>query len=155
MGAQVVKGTNWGLYSCPSFDSWASLTKSKEKETKIKNCFEVQLKPNPLTWQTSCIYGARCNFEELYGIHMSKVSEVLLGKRATTGSLSKNLVCQFSSKRWVTHYPKVTKNKNKHGWRSQPLTNQIKCSYELKEYISVVSICGSCLKFFQLASASW
>jgi len=32
--ARVVRGTKWGIYKCPSFDLWALLTESKEKEKK-------------------------------------------------------------------------------------------------------------------------
>ena len=39
---------------------------------------------------------------------MFEVPQVLLEKRVMIGSLSKNLVCQLSSKRQVTYYPRIT-----------------------------------------------
>jgi len=53
--------------------------------------------------------GLSCNSKELCGIHMYEIPWVLLRKRATTGLLSKRLVCKFSSKKRVTHYLRVTK----------------------------------------------
>ena len=57
---------------------------------------------------------------------------MLLKKRATTGSLSKNLFCQLQAKgKWLTILDSL-KMKNEHGQRPQPLTKQTRFSYELK-----------------------
>ena len=64
------------------------------------------------------------------------------------------LVLPITSKSQVTHYPRVTKKKNKHGQQPQPPTKQTRGFYEIKGFISVVSIWGSCLKLLQVALAS-
>ena len=63
-------------------------------------------------------------------------------------------IMPIASKRQVTHYPRVTKKKNKHGQQPQPPTKQTRGFYEIKGFISVVSIWGSCLKLLQVALAS-
>lgn len=86
---------------------------------------------------------------------MSEVPWVLLRKRVTKESLSKNLVCQFSSKSWVTHYVRVTKKKtNMTSGLKHQSNKQTNCSYKRKWYIYLVSICGSCLKLFGVGYAS-
>ena len=138
----VVSGTKCDVYKCPSFDSWAPLSEFKRIK-RIGNkifCFNVQLRPNLCTWQTTCIHGVGCNSIELRGIHMSEFPPLLLRKRATTGSLSKNLFCQLQAKgEWLTIL-KSLKKKNKHVQWPQPSTKKTRCSYKLKRYIYVVSI---------------
>ena len=101
----VVSGTKCDVYKCPSFDSWAPLSEFKWIK-RIGNkifCFNVQLKPNPRTWQTTHIKRARCNSTELLGIHMSKFPPLLLRKWALTSSLSQNLFFQLEAKgEWLT-----------------------------------------------------
>ena len=80
------------VYSCPFFDLWVPLMKSKEKRDGKKN-FNIQLKPNQHTWQTTCIHGAGCIPKELCGIHISEIPHVLLRKRTTIGSLSMVSIC--------------------------------------------------------------
>ena len=120
-GGSSRKGYKMRCQSYPSVDLWDLLMKSKEKDTKY--FFNVSLGPNPRTQQTTCIHGAGCNSEELRGICMFKVPRVLLRKRVMIGSLSRNLVCQLSSKRQVTHYPRVTK-KEKQTWPTALTINQ-------------------------------
>ena len=75
-------------------------------------CFDVRLGPNPCTWHTSHIHGARCNSKELCGIRMSEVPPLLLGKRATTGSLSQNLFCHLqTNSEWLTILESLKKKK--------------------------------------------
>ena len=89
---------------------WFMNFANKIKRIRDKTfCFDIRLELNPRIWQTIHIHGVRFNSKELWGIHTPKVPRVLLGKRATIGSLSQNLVCQFSSKIRVTQYPRVTK----------------------------------------------
>ena len=51
---------------------------------------------------------------------MSEVPPLLLGETINKRFTIQNLFC--ASKRRVTHYPRVTKKKNKHDQRLQPLT---------------------------------
>ena len=65
-------------------------------------------------------------------------------------------ILPIASKRRVTHYSRVTKKRqNKHGLQPQLSTKQTRCSYELKRYIYVVSIRGSCLNLLWVALTSW
>ena len=84
-----------------------------------------------------------------------QVPRVLLEKQATTGPLSKNLVCQLSSKRWVTHYPRVTKKKTNMANNLNRQPNKQGTLTSLKGYISVVSISGFCLELLWVAFASY
>ena len=45
----------------------------------------------------------------------------------------------IASKRRVTHYPRVTKKKNKNGQRLQPSIKQARCFYEFKR----IHLCGA------------
>ena len=66
------------------------------------------------------IHGAGFNSIEWHGICMFEVPQVLLGERATTGSLPS---LPIISKRRVTHYSKVTK-KEKQTWPTMSTINQ-------------------------------
>ena len=109
-----------------------------KREKKKRFCFDIQLEPNPRIWQTTRLHGAGCNSTELHGICMSKVPQVLLGKRVTTNSLSKNLVFQFSGKRRVTHYLWVTK-KEKQTW---PMASTINQTNKVLLQAKRIHICG-------------
>ena len=72
---------NWGLshkgykmrcLQLPFFLFVSSVNGIKWKR-EIFFCFDVQLKPNPCTQQTTRIHGARCNSAELNEICMSEV----------------------------------------------------------------------------------
>ena len=90
-------------------------------------CFDIRLEPNLRTRHTTHIKGARCDFVESHGIHMSEFPPLLLKKRATTGSLSQNLFCQLQAKgEWLTILESLKKKKKKK-------KNKQRCSYELKQ----------------------
>ena len=97
-------------------------------------CFDVQLEPNPCTRHTLRIHGARCNYEELRGIRMSKFPPLLLGKWAMTGSLFQNMFCHLQvNGEWLTILESLKKKKeNKQG-----------CSYELTQQTTKgYGLCG-------------
>lgn len=113
----------------------------------------MRLRPNPHTWQTTRIHGAGSNSIELRGIHMSEVPSTLLGRQVMIGPLPKNLGCQLSIKRRVTHYPRATKKEK----QAQPIAltiNQTNKMLLRAKRIHRVSICGSCLKLLLVAYAS-
>ena len=88
-------------------------------------CFDIQLRLNPCTQHTSHIHGAGCNSKELHGIRMSKVPPLLLGKWATTSSLSQNLFCYLQANgKWLAILESLKKKKKKY---------KQGCSYELTQ----------------------
>ena len=126
MEARIVRGIKWGVYSCHlKIKKFVSSTTGIKRRRDKKFCFDVRLGPNPSTRQTTCIHGAWCNSEELRGIRMFEVQWVVLRKQVATSSLSKSLFCQLSSKRQVTHNPRVTK-KEKQTWPTASNINQTK-----------------------------
>ena len=63
-------------------------------------------------------------------------------------------ILPIASKRWVTHYPRVTK-KEKETWPTASTINpKNKALLRVKGYISVVSIWGFWLKLLRMALAS-
>ena len=139
------------------FASFADIIKRIRDETF---CFGIWLVPNPCTWHTSCIHGVGCNSEELRGILYVWIPAFIAQEMSNNRFTIPKLVLPIASKMRVTHYPKVTKKKNKCALTS--LKNQTRvllraqktkkrCSYELKmTYISVVSIWGSFLKLLRV-----
>ena len=104
----------------------------------------------------------------MYGLgptHAYNTHHAYMGQGATPSNDRFTIpkpILPIASKRQVTHYPKVTKKKNKGALTSlnnqtrallRAQTNKRECSYKLKRiyiyiyiYISMVSIWGSCLK---------
>ena len=133
---------------------FVSFTNGIKRKKDKTFCFDVQLRPNQCTWQT-CIHEARCKTQKLCGIRLSKVPRLLLEKRVTTCSQYKSLVCRLLNKRWLTHYPKVTK-KEKQTWPTSSNinpTNKVLLWARQRTYLGV-SICRSCLKLLLVAFAS-
>ena len=111
-------------------------------------CFDIQLEPNPRTQHTQL---CRITWDLYLSVRSpTNVTRETSNDRFTIQGRS----LPIASKRWVTHYPKVTKKGKKNGQRPQPSTKQIRYSYELKGYIFVVPIWGFCLKFLWVALAS-
>ena len=131
------KGYKMRCLQMPLFWFVSSTNEIKRIRDKIF-CFDIRLGPNPRIQQITRIHQVGCNSTKLREIRMSEVPQVLLEKRATTGSLSKNLFCQLQAKgKWLTILESL-KKENKHGQWPQPSTKRTRCSYKLKR----IYICG-------------
>ena len=129
---------------------WFMIFTNRIKRIRDKTfCFDIRLRPNPRTWHTSRIHGVGCNSEKLRWISYVQISTFVAQDMRSNKFALPELVLPIVSKRWVTHYPRVNKKKNKGALTS--LNKQTRgCSYELKRiHISGVHL-GPDLKLLQV-----
>ena len=84
-------------------------------------CFDVWPEPNLWTWHTSHIHRVGCNSEELCGISYVWIPTYVAQETRNDRFVILEPILPIASKRWVTHYPRVTKKKKQ------------RCSYKLKQ----------------------
>jgi len=94
-------------------------------------CSDIHLGPNPRTWHTSRIHRAGCIFERLRQILYVQIPTFVVWETINDKFAIPLPILPIASKRRVTHYPRVSKKKNKGALTSS--NNQKRCSYKLKQ----------------------